>query len=305
MTCLFSLSDDRLLEPAVECIRDILATLPGVVGGINLMNRHRVLAMAAPYPATSLGADGLIPSSVVAALGRQYQIAPWTGFATLYGTRAVVGAARREMRARLKGVATRMLFLTPRRATTLARWTARLPGAMGQRLDRTVTTLAQSLDLVNGQPNETALPLCYWRSGQRPTLGPLDPARDGCGLLWSAPLVPMRGQTVRDYVTMVHRVTALHGMEPLITLTSVSERLFDSTIPILFDRNSASQKEQAKQCWQALFEQALALGCAPYRVGADGWPMLAPKLAQSAEFNRRLKRTLDPQQLISPQRYVG
>lgn len=304
MTCLFSLADDRLLEPAVVAVRETLAALSGVVGGINLMNRHRVLAMAAPYPAGQLGPDGLIPQNVVEALGRQYQIAPWTGFATLYGTPGVVAAARREMRARFRGVASRMLFFTPQRARMLAHWTARLPGALGQRLGRTAATLARSLDLVDGQPNETALPLCYWRSGKPPAQGPMDPARDGCGLLWSAPLVPMRSQTVRDYVAMVQRVTAQHGIEPLVTLTSISERLFDSTIPILFDRCSSTQMEQAWKCRQALFDEALALGCAPYRVGADGWQMLAPKLPHVTEFNARLRRALDPQQLVSPRRYV-
>jgi 4-cresol dehydrogenase (hydroxylating) flavoprotein subunit len=304
MACLFSLADDRLLEPAVVRVRETLAALPGVVGGINLMNRHRVLAMAAPYPAGQLGPDGLISPAVVDALGRQYQVAPWTGLATLYGTLGVVAAARREMRARFRGVASRMMFFTPQRARMLARWTARLPGALGQRLSRTAATLAQSLDLVDGQPNETALPLCYWRGGKPPAQGLMDPARDGCGLLWSAPLVPMRSQTVRDYVNMVHRVTALHGIEPLVTLTSISERLFDSTIPILFDRGSSTQQERAWQCRQALFDQGLALGCAPYRVGADCWSMLNPGLPQAATFNRRLKRALDPEQLISPRHWA-
>lgn len=305
MTCLFSLADEGLLELAVVRVRDTLAALPGVVGGINLMNRHRVLSMAAPYPADRLGADGLIPPSVVDAMGRQYQIAPWTGFATLYGTKAVVAAARREMRRRFRGVASRMLFFTPQRARQLARWTAWLPGALGQRLGRTAATLAHSLDLVDGQPNETAMPLCYWRSGRPPAQGLMDPARDGCGLLWSAPLIPMRSQTVRDYVAMVQRVTVRHGIEPLVTLTSISERVFDSTIPILFDRGSAAQQEQAWQCRRALFEEGLHLGCAPYRVGADGWAMLAPHLAHASDFNRRLKHALDPSHLIAPLRYVG
>jgi hypothetical protein len=305
MTCLFALADDRLLEPAVVAVRDTLAALPGIVGGINLMNRHRVLAMAAPYPAGQIGPDGLIPPRLIEAMGRQYQVAPWTGFATLYGTQAVVAAARREFRRRFSGVASRMVFFTPQRARSLARWTALLPGAMGQRLSGTAATLAKSLDLVNGVPNETALPLCYWRGGSPPAEGPMDPARDGCGLLWSAPLVPMRSQTVRDYVAMVHRVTARHGAEPLVTLTSVSDRVFDSTIPILFNRQSPAEREQALKCRQALFDEGLALSCAPYRVGADGWPVLAPRLALAGEVNLGLKRALDPGQLISPRRYVA
>jgi hypothetical protein len=115
----------------------------------------------------------------------------------------------------------------------------------------------------------------------------------------------MRSQTVRDYVAMVHRVTARHGAEPLVTLTSVSDRVFDSTIPILFNRQSPAEREQALKCRQALFDEGLALSCAPYRVGADGWPVLAPRLALAGEVNLGLKRALDPGQLISPRRYVA
>ena len=53
--CFFRVEDDTLLEGAVVCVRSILTRLPGVVGGINLMNRHRMLAMTAPYPGDQLG----------------------------------------------------------------------------------------------------------------------------------------------------------------------------------------------------------------------------------------------------------
>lgn len=74
--CLFSLKDDALLEPAVERISLILGRLPGIVGAVNLMNQHRVLAMSAPYPSDKLGADGMIPSAVIHELGRRYQALP-------------------------------------------------------------------------------------------------------------------------------------------------------------------------------------------------------------------------------------
>ena len=91
MTCVFSLADDARLEEAVSRTRAALASLPGVVGGINLMNRHRVLAMtvcnplrnpwhrpvrtaraAAALPGTGL-ADGLLergPGACTPAPGR-------------------------------------------------------------------------------------------------------------------------------------------------------------------------------------------------------------------------------------------
>lgn len=300
--CLFNLRDDALLEPAIERVRHILATLPGIVAGLNLMNRHRVLAMTAPYP-TDEAAGGTIPAAVIERLGRQYQIAPWTGFGTLYGTPAVVAAAQKEIRRALRGIASRLLFLSPANARLLAAGARWLPGQLGQGIARTSQTLASALELVGGRPNETALPLAYWRNPAGQPTHDRDPARDGCGLRWYAPLVPMRGQDARAYVDMVTRVTAEYGLEPLVTFTSISDRLFDSTVPLLFDRNVDGAAERTRTCYDALVREGAALGVFPYRVGVDAMAALAERMPQATAFNDRLRAALDPDGIISRGRY--
>jgi 4-cresol dehydrogenase (hydroxylating) len=302
--CLFSLKDDALLEPAVERIRAILGKLPGTVGGINLMNRHRVLAMSAPYPAGRLGADGLIPSAVLAELGGQYQILPWTGFGTLYGTRRMVAAAQKEIKAALAGVASRLLFLSPANANTLLAASRWLPGAAGARLSSTAATVARSLELVSGRPNETALPLAYWRNPTMPPNGAArDPARDGCGLIWYAPLVPMRPAGARAYVNMVTEVTRAHGIEPLLTFTSLSDKLFDSTVPLLFDRADPAATAAAHACYGELIARGQQQGAFPYRVAVSAMPALVAEFDESHGFHERLRRGIDPHNLIAPGRY--
>lgn len=301
--CLFSLKDDALLERGVAAIRNILAKLPGIVGAVNLMNQHRVLAMSAPFPAGELDAHGMIPQSVINRLGRQYQIFPWTGFGTLYGTRGVVAAAQRTIRRELSGIASRLLFLSPGQAAGLAGMAKLLPGAMGCRLAGTVDTLAKSLQLVAGRPNYTAMPLCYWRNPNPPGDGVLDPARDGCGLIWYAPLVPMRPKTVRDYVGMVDRVARKHGVEPLITFTSVSDKVFDSTVPLIFAREKVGAGETAFGCYEDLLESGRELGCFPYRVGIGTMGRLAELAGPAWDIHVRLRNALDPQGILAPGRY--
>lgn len=301
---LFSLPHEERLEPAVQKIQQLLARLPGLIGGVNLMNQRRVLAMAAPFPADRLDAQGLIPAAVLEDLGRAYQIFPWTGFGTLYGTRATVRAARAEIRAHLRGVAARLLFVTPERAKRLAGLARWLPGASGQRLAASAAMLARSLELVAGRPNETALPLCYWRSGQTPPPRNLDPARDGCGLIWYAPLLPIKPARVREYVEFVVRTASGFGVEPLITLTALSDKIFDSTVPLLFDRSSAAATANAQACYEALMTGGQALGFFPYRVGVHSMRWLAECAPDNAQLSARLKAALDPQQILAPGRYA-
>jgi 4-cresol dehydrogenase (hydroxylating) flavoprotein subunit len=267
------------------------------------MNRHRVLAMSAPYPTDSIGADGLIPDAVIQELGRQYQVFPWTGFGTVYGTRRVVAAAQKEMKAALSGIASRLVFISPSGAAKLSKLAAWLPGAAGQRLGSTSNTLAKALELVNGRPNETALPLAYWRNPNAPQGAALDPSRDGCGLIWYAPLVPMRPGAVRAYADMVKRVTVGHGIEPLITFTSISDKLFDSTVPIIFRREDEQAVARATACYKNLLQEGRVSGFFPYRVGVNTMPTIASLQSDSLRFHARLRQAVDPYNLLSPGRY--
>lgn len=300
----FSVPDEAALPAVVARVASILERLGSTVGGINLMNRHRVLAMSMDYPQDQLGPDGCIPEALIERLGRARQILPWTGFGTLYGTRRMVRAAEAEIRATLRGTATRLLFLDAGRARTLARLTALLPGRRGRQLAQGTRTLPLALELVEGRPNETALPLSYWRH-QGPRSTPLNPAADGCGLLWYAPLLPMRPQAVAAYRGLIHDCCREHGFEPLITLTSLNHRLFDSTVPLLFDRRQAGAEERAFALYETLLEGGRALGFFPYRMGVASMGQLAAGMPQRDAFNRRLKAALDPQDLIAPGRYIS
>lgn len=301
----FGVDDATPLERVVTDVREILRRFPSTVGGINLMNAHRVVAMAAPYPRDALGPDGLIPEDVLRDLAARHQVTAWTVFGTLYGTTRVVRAVQSEIRSRVGSYAKRLLVVSPRRATQLVRIADALPGQAARALARRARVLASALELVDGRPNETALPLAYWKGGIAPAAGaPRDPARDGCGLIWYAPLVPMKPDTVRTYVEFVTRVMRAHRLEPLVTLTSLSERCFDSTVPLLFDRQSADETERAQRCYQALLDEGRSLGFLPYRVGIQAMDWLTRGPSTYWDVVAALKAALDPDGIIAPGRYT-
>ncbi len=301
----FGLPDAADLGHLVERVREVIARYPGVVGGVNLMNARRVLSMSIPYPRDRLGADGLIPDALIDELGRANQVMAWTGFGTLYGSRGVVRAAQREIRAVLRPYAKRLVYISPFSARWLARLGRLLPGFLKARVGRSLEVLETSIELVAGRPNETAMPLCYWIGNQAARApGPLDPARDGCGVAWYAPLIPMRAERVQAYVAMVDKVMREHGLEPLITLTSLSERCFDSTIPLLFDLDDAGSTANAQACRRALLEAGRAQGFLPYRVGIDTMDWLVRDDATCWQMVRDIKQALDPGHIIAPGRYV-
>ena len=293
------------LEQLAMAIREVLRRFPATVGGINLMNAHRVLAMSVPYPRAQLGADGLIPDAVIEELRRSREIGAWTLYGTLYGTRRVVAAAQAEIKSLLKPLAGRLLFVSRPMADSMRKIAKRLPAGMRRRFGPAADTLASSLELVSGEPNETALPLAYWVSGARPKDGSgLDPARDGCGLIWYSPIVPMTPETVRRYLDFLVPIMRKYSLEPLVTLTSLSERCFDSSVPLIFDRRSESALRRAQACYLELLENGRRQGFVPYRMHVDGMQWLTEQAASHWQFTGRLKEAIDRNGLIAPGRYV-
>lgn len=161
------------------------------------------------------------------------------------------------------------------------------------------------MDMLVGRPCSVSLRLAYWKAGQ-PMRGDetLDPARDGCGLIWYSPLVPMKPGSVRVYVDMVQRVCTTYKIDPLITLTSLSERCFDSTVPLLFNRTDEGEVAQAHACYEALFHAGRREGFLPYRVGVQSMHLIVEPSAPCWHLAATLKRALDPFNIIAPGRYA-
>lgn len=298
----FSLECDEDLEGAVDAVREVLRAVGGVAGSINLMNDRRVLAMTEDYPRDAVPRGEVMPASMVHDRARQFQILPWTGLGALYGEHRMVSAAKRLVKQRLHGRVKRLFFLTPslaRRAHSLA---SLLP-SKGGRLGRITEKLDSTLRLLAGQPSEIALPLAYWQSGRIPQGGQMDPARDGCGLIWYSPLVLMSAHRVRDYIDMVTSICVEHGIEPLITLTSVSPLCFDSTVPILFDRQDADAAIRADACYRALFEAGRKAGFLPYRMGAQYMDLVTSADSDFWRLVGKIKLAVDPKGIIAPGRY--
>ncbi len=258
----FWVKEDAQLEEAVGRVRDVLRTYPGVAGSVNLMDVRRVLSMMVPFPRDEVPRGGTMPDDLIRRLAAPRGVTAWTGAGALYGDERVVRAARAGIKELLRPIASRLVFMTMPKLRRLRQVVGLLPRRWGGGLLGMIDVVIGAQAVLEGNPSEVALPLAYWKSGKPRSAGPdLDPAADGCGVMWYAPLVPMKPETVRRYVETVRAVCPRHGVEPLITLTSVSERCFDSTVPILFNRADADEAGRAERCYAELVEACRPLGC--------------------------------------------
>ena len=93
-------------------------------------------------------------------------------------------------------------------------------------------------------------------------------------------------------------------MEPLITLTSLSDRCFDSSVPLLFDRGDANQTERAQLCYRALLEAGRREGFLPYRISGHAMDWITGSDAPFSQLISALKTAIDPDGIIAPGRYA-
>ena len=98
-------------------------------------------------------------------------------------------------------------------------------------------------------------------------------------------------------------VMRTHRLEPLITLTSISERCFDSTVPLLFDRGDPAAVDRAQRCAAELLEAGRREGFVPYRLGLGGMGWLGAHRLAHARLAARLIGAVDPDRVLAPGRY--
>jgi 4-cresol dehydrogenase (hydroxylating) len=139
----------------------------------------------------------------------------------------------------------------------------------------------------------------YWRKRFAMPADP-DPDRDRCGVVWIAPILPMRGDLVAPVVTRVEDEMLRHGFEPVISLRVVG-RSIRAIIGILYDREEADADRRAIQCREALRKILDAHYLDRYRHGLlDAAPERDPA---TQRLLTALKRAADPHGILSPGRY--
>ncbi len=231
----------------------------------------------------------------------------WTVSGALYGSKAQVALARAAVKRALRGTRGKARFVSERSL----KWGAlagRLLGntGAGRRL-RTNVALGESLFEMNrGVPNGRFLAGAYWRRrGGLPQGFPAgaDPARDGCGLLWVSPVLPLRGEDMLAVYALAEAQFERHGFDLFATFSMINERTLGGVLTVAYDRDDTEETARARACHDAVFAQMLEAGYIPYRAGNHAMAALDPDGDSYWRTVAALKAAFDPQGILAPGRY--
>ena len=301
--------NDRDLEAIVPVLRKTLANYAGLVGAINLMDKRRIVSMFADNP-DGPSSHQVMSNDSVEQAAKKLDTPAWTVIGSLYGSKAVVKAAKKEIKAILKQVSGKTMFsdelllkagnfFVPRLPDFIFKLHEKLAIAKEQ-----VESFQKGQEIMLGKPNRVALGLCYWRNPNSLDKNAIpSPGKDGCGLLWYAPLIPLTPSKVREYVDFIRDTCPKYNIEPFITMTHFHHDSVDSTVPIVFDLNNPSAVKDAHDCLIELTKEGIQRGFISYRLNIDQQQWLLNQESNFWQATAQIKLAMDPNNVISPGRY--
>jgi len=301
--CYITCHSEEQLTLLVDGVRHLMAT--GVFQGpINLIHRNRALLMLERYPWEQMGDQIPLRESITNTWAAQKKIGVWSGVGAICGSKAQVRAARETIRNVLKGKVDRITFLSDKRLQLLRRYPKAASVLLKMNIPDLLKTLEGSYGMLKGIPSEVALPLAYWRNRRTPLpSSELNPARDRCGLMWFAPVVPMTTKHVSEFRRIIEPIFARYGFEACLTFTAVNQRCFDCTLPLLFDRDNPDEVQKAQACYAELLSSCKREGYLPYRLGVQSMDEEIGTEDIFWNVVHRLKVALDPKGILAPGRY--
>ncbi|WP_019027142.1 FAD-binding protein [Colwellia piezophila] len=304
------MDDDGLLEKVVPLIRQVLQDYEGIVGSINLMDQRRLLSMFAKNP-NGYDAHKVMLNKDINVLAKDLKAPCWTVVGSIYGSRRVVKAVKKEINDIFKQLPCKRVYSNSPAIFIANKLIKHLPTPLINRIP-TLSKIAEQLDSFNkgkeimlGKPNKVALKLAYWRHKDAESFdkNTLSPGKDGCGLLWYAPLIIMKAKKMREFVEFIRETCPRFNIEPFITFTNLKHDCVDSTIPIVFDLSNPKAVNDAHNCLKALVEEGLKKGFVPYRLNIDQQQWLLNKDSDFWRTVNQLKMSLDPYNILSQGRY--
>ena len=280
----FSLRDPEGLPELVGHCRDILWKMNGIAGGIKIMN-HAQFQLTLDTKELGMGLSSKFA---------------WVGFGVMHSQSGMVRSARGALKNILKPHVSQVIFLNDARVRLFATLAKVVPGKLGKTIARQVQQGRDVLQIVRGVPRALELRLVY-QHVPIPPGGLKDPIKEGVGVIWYAPIIPLQEEIVRGSVTAIQSSLRKFGFPEAVSLTTVNERCAMGVIPIIYDR--PADKDRAHQCFQELLESGKRVGCFPYRINIAAMEDLPKQGASFWGLANTIKNAVDPEHLLSPGRY--
>lgn len=299
----FSVDQEDGLASLIEALQPL--RLRGVIrSALHIGNAYRVFSSIQQYPWVEAGGVTPLPVSVLQDFGRQWDFGAWNGSGALYGTRREVAEARRAIKYALSGHVKKLRFMDDDALALAKRLQKPYHWLTGINLPEMLKLIEPVHNMMKGKPTDRIIASTYWRKKMAIPFD-MNPDRDRCGLIWCAHVAPTKGQFAKEMTDIASKILLAHGFEPGMTLTLINERCLDNVISICYDRDVPGEDQRALACYAEVTRALIEAGYYPYRLGTHAMQLMQEfGGSEYMGLLKQLKRLFDPNQIISPGRYI-
>ncbi|MDS4013650.1 MAG: FAD-binding oxidoreductase [Candidatus Accumulibacter sp.] len=306
----YQINDERHLPQVLDAFRRLALT--GIVNTkLHMINDFVSMSILTQRIAEQVPRNGPLSDSNLAALRHKYGIAPWNCAGGIYGTRRQVSLQRSLLRQAL-GAYGRLIFLSDRLLPYLERiidWSWKSPvmrriTELGARTSLPVLESAPYVHkILQGIPTEYFVKHAYYRNRHPRPLDAVHPARDGCGLIWFAPILPLSNAHVWPFLEACKERFAAHGFDFYVAMLLMNPRSVICLMAIIYDREDPGETTHSRELYSELLALMRARKLQQYRAGLQSWGELFSDAPEILRLNARLKAALDPANILAPGRY--
>jgi 4-cresol dehydrogenase (hydroxylating) len=305
--------------PAVVDSMRRLALAGALRGTAHLTNDVLCLSMVMQYPHELRQGQPCLSDDARRDLQSRLGITPWTLTSGLYGTAAQVRANRALIRRELKPYGT--LTFIDRRELASLEWLIRLVkrtqhlpfvSGLGRLLKKYLIgpaplevfeVVPHAVSILQGVPSEFIVRFAYFKSRQARPQSDVNPVRDGCGLIWFAPVAPLTGSHVNRVLDLCRPVFREHGFDFSVSLIVVNPRSAVVLMEIFYDKADPTETARARVLYEHLSGLTARAGYQLYRTNVANMHRLLEPVPQYQRLLDAMKRAVDPCGTLAPGRY--
>lgn len=315
----FEVSSEQNLPAVIDGLRTL--SLEGTIQcHTHMVNAFQMLSLLTPYPYEMLSGTTYLSDTSMQQLRKKYHIADWSLIGGLYGTQEAVRANRTRVKNILSRLGTLEFFDERKIAfaerfihatesanksflTTLA--TSLLKPFISQKPLEVMRLLPEMVKILKGIPNETILASAYFKSKKRPPEHNLNPAEDGCGIIWLAPALPASGSAAQELLSIVKPLFHEHGFDFSACFTLMNSRTFFLLLGIFYDKENTDEEARALALFNALAQATKEAGFEPYRLSITSMDRFMEKKPTLRKLFSQIKLAADPDNVLAPGKYVN
>jgi 4-cresol dehydrogenase (hydroxylating) flavoprotein subunit len=306
----FEIRDERHRPKVLDAFRRL--ALSGVVNTkLHMINDFVSMTILTQRIGEQVPSTGPLSATDLEALRKKYGVSPWSCAGGIYGTRGQVRLQRSLLKRALSPYG-RLLFVSNWQLPFIERviawsWKSPLMRRLTETMARTSLPVLESAPYVHkilqGIPTEYFVKHAYYRFRRPRPDQDVDPARDRCGLIWFAPILPFTNADVWPYLDNCKKRFADRGFDFYVAMLLMNPRSVICLMAIIFDREDATETAQSQELYDELLADMHARQYQQYRAGLQSWQTLFADAPVLSRLHSRIKAAVDPANILAPGHY--